>query len=203
MFFWAYFRDCLGISHTGKLNVEKTVNLRDKTHTWTQLEGYFPGSWGSSCSTQVTGLRHAQLPIPSYTQKHTLCSNPQQAGPRSTPVAKKMGSAADTCAEKRKSKPSQLPLILLPLPSAAAAFIVLNPFCKPFMVSLEPTMVFLIVVMTVDYTRIMALVCWKAAVYRWKCWVCTFVRNGHKSLLFYLCFLLSTECVVVMSSLSF
>lgn len=53
-------------------------------------------------------------------------SNLQRAGPRSTPVAKKTGSTADTCAEERKSKRSQLPLLSFPHPSAAAvsAFIV-------------------------------------------------------------------------------
>lgn len=153
------------------------MSSRDNTHL-NPARGIFSGSWGSSCSTRVTGLRHAKLPIPFCTQKRTLCSNPQQAGPRSTPVAKKMGSAADTCAEKRKNKPSQLPLILLPLPSSA--FVVLKPFCKSFTVSLEPTMVVLIVIMTVDYTRIMAL---KATVYKMKCWICIFVKNGHKSLL--------------------
>lgn len=48
---------------------------------------------------------------PSHLTTHTPClcrSKPQQAGPRSTPMAAKMGTAADTCAEERKSKHSQL-----------------------------------------------------------------------------------------------
>lgn len=85
------------------------------------------GSRGGSCNT------HA------YTdpQTHTLLAHPahtpQRAAPCSTPVAKKTGSAADTCAKERKSERSQRPLLSSPHPSAtAAAFIVRGSLCKAF-----------------------------------------------------------------------
>lgn len=80
---------------------------------------------------------HTPRKLFSRLHKHTLCSNPQQAGPRSTPVAKKTGSAADTCAEERKSKHSQLPL---PRSSPSkccwcCCFYSPRSFCKSFNIS--------------------------------------------------------------------
>lgn len=93
--------------------------------------GSFSGSWGQKIKIGPLNLSHLQAQTLLSHAPQPRPPPTQQAGPRSTPVAKKMGSAADTCAEERKSKLSQLPLLSPLHPSAAAtAFIVQAPSAR-------------------------------------------------------------------------